>query len=95
MSLSVSNYIVSKMRKTRVFVESGLSLKETVVLENEVAHHLLHVLKRREGDIVHAFDGKGGYFEAEIDEKNKKSVSLFPDQYIEENTVSSLNLTLV
>jgi 16S rRNA (uracil1498-N3)-methyltransferase len=83
------------MRKTRVYVDSKLSADEIVTLSKEAAHHLLHVLKHREGDIIHAFDGNGGYFEAEIIHRNKKTVSLRPERYIDDNKESNLNLTLV
>jgi len=87
--------MVSKMRKTRVFIDTNLSLQQIVTIEDKTAHHLLHVLKLRDGYTVHAFDGCGGFYESKIIIRNKKEILLCPERHVSEDNESRLNLTLV
>lgn len=87
--------INTKIRKTRIYVEPPLSMGEVIVLKDEIAHHLLNVLRRRQGDLVDVFNGHGGYFESEIVNVNKKGVSVRLNRYIKDSSEGELNLTLV
>jgi 16S rRNA (uracil1498-N3)-methyltransferase len=49
----------------------------------------------RKGQTIHAFDGSGGYYESEIIVQDKKSASILPHRFIDDNRESSLKLTLV
>jgi 16S rRNA (uracil1498-N3)-methyltransferase len=82
------------MRKTRVYIESGLQIGEIVNLNDDSAHHLGRVLKVRTGDFVQAFNGHGGCYDAEIVSVDKKSVSIKPVRFLAENNESPLVLTL-
>lgn len=83
------------MRITRVYTGSGLTSGETVLLDRETSHHLLNVLKIRNGQTIHAFDGSGGYYESEAIVQDKKSLSLLPRVFVDDNRESPLELTLV
>ena len=83
------------MRKTRVYIRTGLTLNEPVKLDREATHHLLNVLKIRNGQIIHAFDGSGGYYESEIMVENKKSLTILPGIFVEDNRESPLRITLL
>lgn len=83
------------MRKTRVYISGKLVVGEIHALTRDASHHLLNVLKMREGDAIQAFDGSGGYFEAELCDRDRKSISILPLTYIDDNPESSLRLTLV
>jgi len=82
------------MRKTRVFVQAVLTIGEVARLEGEAAHHLGRVLKLRQGDIVQAFNGNGGYFESEIVGVEKRSMLIRPGRFINDDRESALDLTL-
>lgn len=83
------------MRKTRVFVEAELTAGGIIAIENEAAHYLDRVLRVREGEIIHVFNGDGGYFEAEILGRRKKSISIRPARYVDDDRESDLPLSLV
>lgn len=51
--------IVDIMRIPRCYTEQQLKLTQTVVLEQNVSHHLLHVLRLRCGDSLILFNGDG------------------------------------
>ncbi len=82
------------MRKTRVYVETNLTAGQAVTISDDSFHHLSHVVKHREGDWIHAFDGNGGYFESIIISKNKRSITIKPDVFVKDNRESDLRLTL-
>lgn len=82
------------MRKTRIFIDSELKIEEIIPLEPDASHYLGRVLKVRAGESIHAFNGRGGHYEADIVEVGKKSVSIKLQQFIGENNESPLNLTL-
>ena len=65
------------------------------MLQQDVAHHLINVLKLREGELVHVFDGNRGYYQSEIIRKDKKTITIRTDKYINDDIESNLNLTLV
>jgi 16S rRNA (uracil1498-N3)-methyltransferase len=48
-----------KMNLTRSFVDQEFSLKKKLILEKPSSHHLLKVLRKKEGDEIELFDGKG------------------------------------
>ena len=48
-----------KMNLTRSFVDQEFSLNKKLILEKPSSHHLLKVLRKKEGDEIVLFDGKG------------------------------------
>ncbi len=82
------------MRKTRVYINSNLTSGEIVVVDQETSHHLANVLKIRKGESVNAFDGSGGYFEAEIINQDKKSISILPGKFVDDKREPAIKLTL-
>lgn len=82
------------MRNIRVYVNQPLSPEQPVILEDRAAHHLSHVLRLREHDLVHAFNGRGGCYLARIDRVTKHEVIIVPTQFLDEERESGLNLTL-
>lgn len=63
------------MRERRFLVTSRLGLGSPVEIASEEAHHLLHVLRLREGDEIVVFDGKGEEYVAVITACGKKSAT--------------------
>jgi 16S rRNA (uracil1498-N3)-methyltransferase len=48
-----------KMNLTRNFIDQTFSLNKKIILEKSSTHHLLKVLRKKEGDEIILFDGKG------------------------------------
>lgn len=82
------------MRNTRVYIDAVLAVGEVSTIGEAAAHHLIRVLRHREGDRIHAFNGKGGCYETEIVSTEKKSLQIKPIRHIKEDRESPLNLTL-
>lgn len=82
------------MRKIRVYVNQPLSLEQPVILGESATHHLAHVLRLRQHDLVHAFNGRGGCYLARVDRITKHEVVIVPTEFLEEERESGLDLTL-
>ena len=48
-----------KMNLTRSFVNQEFFLNKKIILEKSSSHHLIKVLRKKEGDELVLFDGKG------------------------------------
>lgn len=83
------------MRKTRVYVQTNLSIGQESRIEGDAAHHLVNVLRLKAGQTIFAFNGTGGCFEAEIIQIEKKAVVILPQLFSQGNRESPLQLTLV
>ena len=62
----------------RCFIEAPDWAAALLPLSEEESHHVLHVLRLREGDRVEVFDGEGGGARAEIALATKRQVSVRP-----------------
>jgi 16S rRNA (uracil1498-N3)-methyltransferase len=82
------------MRKTRIFVDQSLQEGKTLMLADEAAHHVAHVLRLRPGHALILFDGRGGEYEAEICKVDKRSVEVLIKQHREIDKGSPLQITL-
>jgi 16S rRNA (uracil1498-N3)-methyltransferase len=83
------------MGLTRVFTESTLKCNENVELPETASHHINKVLRMKPGQKIHVFNGRGGYYEAEISAVGKRAVTVIPLQYVSEERESNLKITLV
>lgn len=54
------------MRKTRIFVDQHIETGGEIALDDRATHHLVRVLRRRRGDRLVIFNGRGVQAEAEI-----------------------------
>ena len=68
--------------------------QETLVLAGPAAHHLLHVLRVREGDEVGAFDGAGATRLYHIAERAPDALTLVAKQPLFHQDVRPIRLTL-
>jgi 16S rRNA (uracil1498-N3)-methyltransferase len=59
----------------RFFVERTID-GPRVELDGAEAHHLIHVLRAAQGDVVTLFDGQGGEFEATVEKLGRSAVEL-------------------
>ena len=82
------------MRNIRIYVNQPLVLQEAVMLAERPSHYLRHVLRLRENDVVHAFNGLGGCYVARISGVAKHGVTIVPQEFLDEERESGLDLTL-
>ncbi len=81
------------MRIYRIYAPFLLSQTE-IILNKENSHHLANVLRCREGDICHVFDGAGNEVKAKIAQINKSHMPLQVLEIINNDTESSLKIHL-
>lgn len=67
---------IRDLNSERLFLEADLSLGQRVVLQDEQAHYLLHVLRLADGAAVLVFNGRDGEWRAEISDVKKRSAVL-------------------
>ena len=60
----------------RCYCEQPISMDSTVCLQGPEAHHLLHVLRAKQGMLVTVFDGSGAEFLAEVENTDRRNVVL-------------------
>ena len=53
-------------RDTRIYTDLPLSVSATMVLQDAASHHLLRVLRRRQGDEIILFNGDGHSYPARV-----------------------------
>lgn len=67
---------IRDLTSERLYVESGLSSGQRVVLSEDQAHYLLHVLRLATGTALLVFNGRDGEWRAEISDVKKRSATL-------------------
>lgn len=82
------------MRIPRIFTLQPLSLNQRIELEEAPSHHLSKVLRMQAGRELVLFNGQGGEYTAVIEAVAKKSVSVLPTDFREDNRQSPLQLEL-
>ena len=50
----------------RAYAEPGSWMKDEIVLSEDESHHLIHVLRRQNGDVIELFNGAGDFATASI-----------------------------
>lgn len=84
------------MRRIRVFSDQAMQFGETIELQGPPAHHLLRVLRRREGDLVTLFNGDGREHQGRISAlAGRERCSIELTRTDQPNTESPLNITLI
>lgn len=78
----------------RFFADIPLALDTKVQLPDDVAHHLVKVLRANIGSTLFIFNGQGGMFEAELTEAGKKSATVKLLQFHADDHESSLHTHL-
>lgn len=82
------------MRLTRVHVEGPLTSEARQVIRGTAANHITRVLRLRVGDSLSLFDGRGGEYEARIDEFRKDAVHVSVSEQRSIERESPLSITL-
>ena len=60
----------------RIYLSQPLKINSIIVLLQDIAHHLQHVLRLKVNDEIIVFNGEGGEFKARIVEVNKKQIKI-------------------
>lgn len=82
------------MREPRIYVDIDLGQEVEVLLPDAAAHHIGRVLRKRKGQRLWLFDGRGQGRLAQIISMDKREVRVSLLQEQEENRESSLSLCL-
>lgn len=78
----------------RFYIPLSLTLHDTVTLPDDVAHHLLRVLRAQEGDTLTVFNGEGGEFFATIRTISKKTATIYLESFNSDSRQSPLHTHL-
>lgn len=78
----------------RLFIDAALSTGAIITPDEQQSHHLLHVLRLREAEVVHVFNGQGGEYRATAVEVGKRHIGLQIDAFLDVNRESPLNISL-
>lgn len=66
----------------RLFVEADLAAGAQVELSREQANYLLNVLRLRDGDAIHVFNGRHGEWAARLAARGRRDAALEPTQSV-------------
>ena len=77
------------MRHPRIFESGELIVGSSFELSPDGAGHVGRVLRMTTGDTLTLFNGKGGQYQATIEQTTKKSVTVHIDEFQDINSESS------
>jgi 16S rRNA (uracil1498-N3)-methyltransferase len=83
------------MRIPRVYSKQDLALGDEVTLDSSASQHLAKVLRMQAGERVAVFNGQGGEYVGPITSATKSAVTVKPDEFLERNVESPLQITLL
>lgn len=82
------------MRIPRIFTQRSLTQGHQVELEDAPSNHLLRVLRLRTGASLVLFDGRGGEYEATLDEPAGRRARVQVHRHVERDLESPVRVTL-
>ena len=83
-----------KISLTRNFVDQHFAVNKKIILEKSSTHHLLKVLRKKEGDEIILFDGKGNSCLGVITSVNRSNLELKIIDVFERTLRSGVNINL-
>ena len=83
-----------KMNLTRSFVNQEFFLNKKIILEKSSSHHLIKVLRKKEGDQIVLFDGKGNSCLGVISKIHRSEVQLDVIDIFEKSLRSGIEINL-
>ena len=83
-----------KISSTRNFVDQTFAVNTKIILEKSSAHHLLKVLRKKEGDEIILFDGKGNSCLGVISSLNKSQLELEIIELFDKTLRSGIKISL-
>lgn len=82
------------MHTPRIFLNQELSEQQQITLEPEASHHLVTVLRIKQGRKILLFNGQGGEFSAQLVVANKRAAVVAIDEFADKNNESPLSIHL-
>lgn len=82
------------MPKSRVYQDSALQLNSEIILSPEASHHILRVLRLKEGDLITVFNGEAGEYQAKLLHVAKQQAHVLLEKYIDRSVESPLQIHL-
>ena len=82
------------MRLSRFYTERSLSPGQSVILEEATSHHLLRVLRLKEGESLLLFNGDGKEYQAVLKESANKQARILVENSRQPERESKLHITL-
>ena len=82
------------MRIPRIFLDVPLQQDSLVVLDENAARHVIQVLRLKKGAPLILFNGKGGEFEAVLDDVSRGHVAVITGKFINRDVESKLEIIL-
>jgi len=73
---SSTQYRIEAMRVPRFYTAQTLASDSSVILEEDTSHHLLRVLRLRNGDPLILFNGDGNEYMSVVEEAGKKQATV-------------------
>ena len=83
-----------KISLTRNFVDQHFAVNKKIILEKSSTHHLLKVLRKKEGDEIILFDGKGNSCLGVISLLNKSQLELEIIELFDKTLRSGIKISL-
>ena len=83
-----------KINLTRSFVDQEFSLHKKLILEKSSSHHLIKVLRKKEGDQIVLFDGKGNSCLGLISKIHRSEVQLDIIEVFKKSLRSGIEINL-
>jgi 16S rRNA (uracil1498-N3)-methyltransferase len=83
------------MRIPRIYLDLALTEKTRCLLSTDAAHHVSKVLRMEVGQVLHLFNGRGGYVDATITRIDKRCVEVLTGDHHPDEYESPLAITLV
>lgn len=78
----------------RFYIETDLTVGETIQLSEPVFHHWTRVLRAQLGDQATLFNGQGGEYLATLTEIHKKNASVLIESFSADNRALSFTVTI-
>ena len=80
---------IRDLTSERLYVDSGLSEGQHIVLSEDQAHYLLHVLRLTAGASLLVFNGRDGEWRADLKDVKKRGATLAVIERVREQTAAS------
>lgn len=78
----------------RFFDDSSPVANKPLLLGEFASHHISRVLRMQPGEEVVIFNGRGGEWQARIEDISRQGVTLIPLVFVDKNRAPGLNITL-
>ncbi len=79
----------------RIYLNTPLTINETIPLSDEAFNHVIRVMRKQEGDEITVFNGQGGEYLGTLTNIAKKSADIKIKNFIDRNNDASIKIHLI